>query len=262
MKRSLSMIALFAVWVLTKIVVPDSNIMAAEVAEDGNRLRNAQAESSQRKQRLRMRGPSGVFLLRQAELYRKLGNFDAAESVTEELLAWTEATLGSDHPEAATRLMDLGRLCMEQEKFAAAETHFRRALAVMEDNYSRDRIELVPALGALAGLYRSQARYAEASALYYRAISIAVYTSGSESLLTLKVLREIAELHRREKKYDMAEPYYRYVLGVIRKTGDSNHSERPIAEAAYASMERERNSLVTSRYAAPNTIGTSLRAKD
>ncbi len=74
--------------------------------------------------------------------YRRLGEYEKAESVMTECLDFCKETLGPDHNMTITVMIDLGILLSYDERFQEAETLFRDALDLGLKNLKHDN-ELV-----------------------------------------------------------------------------------------------------------------------
>jgi tetratricopeptide (TPR) repeat protein len=84
-------------------------------------------------------------------------------------LAIREKTLGSEHPDTATSLNDLGRLLSDQGDFAGARPLLERALAIREKALGSEHLDTATSLNDLAFLLQAQGESSGARPLYERA---------------------------------------------------------------------------------------------
>jgi serine/threonine-protein kinase len=110
-------------------------------------------------------------LVRLGRLARLSGRGDA-EVVFRRALLIREARLGSDHPEVADLLNDLGTSLAAHGRFDEAEALLRRALATEERRWGKDDPRVARVLHNLSGIALYQGRTEAAEQLLDRALAI------------------------------------------------------------------------------------------
>src|SRR5262249_32158308 len=106
----------------------------------------------------------------------------------------TEHALGSDDPDTATSLLNLGVLYRYMGDYAKAEPLHLRALSIREQALGRDHPHVAGALNNLAALYRARCEYAKAEPCYLRAVKIREKVSDT-SPDTASTLMSLGALH-------------------------------------------------------------------
>src|SRR6476469_7015670 len=96
-------------------------------------------------------------------------NFAAALVEAQKLEQVVRARFGTNHPNYAVALNNLGIVTWKQAKYGEAEGLYRRALAIKEGVLGPDHPEVGRDLNNLALVYRDQGKYGEAEPLYRRA---------------------------------------------------------------------------------------------
>jgi tetratricopeptide (TPR) repeat protein len=148
-----------------------------------------------------------------------------AESLLQRALDIRERILGPDHPDTATSLSDLARLCQTQGKYEPAKTLNERALAVREKILGPEHPDTATSLNNLAGLYQDQGRYAEAEPLYRRALEIKEKALGPEHPNTGTSLNNLALLYDNQGRYAEAELLCRRALEITEKALGPEHPD-------------------------------------
>jgi tetratricopeptide (TPR) repeat protein len=84
-------------------------------------------------------------------------------------LAFDEKSYGSEHPEVATDLNNLGEVLTASNRLAEAEPLYRRALGIWEKSFGLEHPTVGIALAHLASLQAERGNWTEAAALRRRA---------------------------------------------------------------------------------------------
>jgi tetratricopeptide (TPR) repeat protein len=77
-------------------------------------------------------------------------------------IAFREKALGSNHPDVAGSLNNLGFLYKKQGQYAQAEMLYMRSLAILEKTLGQNHPDVVNSLVNIAALYRKTGREADA----------------------------------------------------------------------------------------------------
>ena len=146
-----------------------------------------------------------------------------AEPLYKRAIAIGEQTLGSEHPDLATRLNNLAAHYWKQGRYDEAEPLQQRALAIDEKALGPDHPDVAIDLNVLALLYQAEGRYAEAEPLQQRALTISEKTLGPDHPTVATRLNNLAELYRNQGKYAEAEPLLKRAIAIGEKTLGPEH---------------------------------------
>ena len=140
-----------------------------------------------------------------AVAYHTQKKYEEAERLYQEGLSAMIAADGSQNPEFAQLLNNLGRLYFDQKRYREAEPHYTRSLALVEESLGKDHPKVTRRLVNLADLYFATGKHSEADAHYRRAISIEEREFGSRHPTTVGRLRSYAVMLRSMNKIAEAE---------------------------------------------------------
>jgi CHAT domain-containing protein/tetratricopeptide (TPR) repeat protein len=135
----------------------------------------------------------------------------------EEKLAFTEKSLGPDHPDVAKRLDDLSFYYTMQGRLREVNLLFRRSLKIREKALGPDHPDLVKNLDDISGIHIFHGRYADAEALLRRSLAIMEKAHGPEHLNVLERYNSLAHFFTSRGRYPDAERLYRHVLAIREK---------------------------------------------
>ena len=175
---------------------------------------------------------------RQVKALLQQGNYQEAARIQEKELAWTEQSLGPDHPSTATSLNNLAELYRNQGAYAKAEPVYLRALAINEKALGPDHFDTATSLNNLAVLYDSQGAYAKAEPLYLRALGIREKALGPDHPDTAQSLNNLAALYDSQGAYAKAEPLYLRALAINEKALGPDHPSTALSLNNLAALYR------------------------
>lgn len=142
-----------------------------------------------------------IDLSNQADLSRRLGHYEEAESLLERALAIHEQHVGQEDLNTAHILHKQGLLAYEQGKCEAAESFFRRTLDRYEQWLGDEHPNTAQILNALAELSRIQGKYEEAEPLFQRALALKKKQFGEMHSSTAASLNGLALLYLQQGKW-------------------------------------------------------------
>lgn len=143
-------------------------------------------------------------------IYDKLGSYSDAISAFEMSLELRKAMLGSDHPDIACLLYNIGVLQMEQQQLLEASSSFRDALRIRRGGAAGQLNDkhIVKTLEKLSSLHKAKGNIQGAIDASREVLSIqeasADYDDVSRKRDTGVTLRSIAELHHALGEMDSA----------------------------------------------------------
>jgi serine/threonine protein kinase len=174
--------------------------------------------------------------------YRRLGEYEKAESVMTKCLEFCKEALGPDHNRTITAMIDLGILLGYDERFQEAETLFRDALNSALKNLEENNEVVIGAKEQLADVLINKAEYSEAKTLLQEAASV---IRGDEKLghkFGPKVLLNLGNILMYEEDYPGAEKIFLELLRDYEKKEDTKNPNYIAAKgnAAWAYMEQRK----------------------
>jgi class 3 adenylate cyclase/tetratricopeptide (TPR) repeat protein len=158
--------------------------------------------------------PGGRLAFRCACYLRERGEYATAELVAKRGLAIQERALGSDHPDVARSLNNLGIVYWQQGRYSEAESLHLRELAIGETALAPGHPELARTLNNLANVYHDQARYEESESLHARALAIWETALGPDHPLVAIGLNNLANLYHDQARYADEEPLHLRALAI------------------------------------------------
>ncbi|MFC2156270.1 tetratricopeptide repeat protein [Acidobacteriota bacterium] len=155
--------------------------------------------------------------------YRRLGEYEKAESIFTECLDFCRETLGPDHNRTITVKIDLGILLSYDERFQEAEKLFREALISAQKNSDHNNELLIYAKEQLAEILIRKAAHSEAKTLLQEALSV---IRGDEELqykFGPKILLNLGNIFMIEEDFPEAEKIFLELLKDYEKKGDTKN---------------------------------------
>jgi CHAT domain-containing protein/tetratricopeptide (TPR) repeat protein len=128
-----------------------------------------------------------------------------------------EKLLGSEHPDVATSLNDLGSMYVDQGSYSQAEQLHRRALEIREKVFGPGHPEVAESLALLGSLRLIQGSLSSAEPLFRRALEIREKSFGPEHQEVAAYLHGLAALYQLEGHFGQAEALYRRALAIREK---------------------------------------------
>lgn len=172
------------------------------------------------------------------------GSDAEAATVYTRVIAITEKTLGSEHPNFTFYLSNQALLYTKQGKYDLAELLFKKALAFTEKLFGKEHPSTVSFIANLVAFLRMQGRYPEAEPLAEQALVITTKTFGEEHAATASSLNSLAMLYVAQGKVAKAELLFKRALTITdKKLGADDLSTAAILNNL-SELYRAQNSLV------------------
>jgi serine/threonine protein kinase/tetratricopeptide (TPR) repeat protein len=179
--------------------------------------------------------PIKAMLLNQlGTTYRRLGEYEKAESIMTECLNFCRETLGPDHNRTITAMIDLGILLSYDERFQEAETLFRDALNSGLKNLKHDNELVIYAKEQLAEILIGKAAYSEAKTLLQEAISVIREDEKLQYKFGPKVLINLGNILLHEEDFPGAEKIFLELLRDYEKKEDTKNPNYIAAKGSVA----------------------------
>lgn len=138
-------------------------------------------------------------------------------------LAIREKALGSDHPDIAVSLSNLGVLYTNQGKYRDAEPLYQRALAIRQKALGTRHPDTAHSMSSLAGVLRWRRKYKEAEALDKDVLAIHLAVFGPNHPATARSYNSLALDYEDQERYVEAEPLFKQALAIERKAFGPEH---------------------------------------
>ncbi len=153
-----------------------------------------------------------------ANAYNAQGRYAEAEPIARRALTIIERILGPEHPDVATRCVNLGALCFSQHKFTEAEELYLRALAICEQTLGPDHPAVANILNNLVPIYRAKGNYGQIELLVKRALDINERVFGPAHPRVALTLSNLGVYYHDQGKYIQAEQFYQQALTIWDQT--------------------------------------------
>ncbi len=155
-------------------------------------------------------------------VYEKLGKLDRADQLLRAALEQRKAFLGSNDPDTAESLVDLGLLRVDQAQFQEAERLIRKGMEKMKRARPPDKEGLAKSTLALGKVLEARATYSSAIPVLDEAVKL-----ESEAKVPLAelaaTLKELADAQFYAGHYDICETLTRRVLDMHRQLYGERH---------------------------------------
>ena len=156
-------------------------------------------------------------------IYRRLGVYDKALPLLEQALASDNAAFGSEHPETAQTLLDLGVVLADKGDYASAAQRLEQALAMRRRLLGNDHADVAVTLSELGRVYQDIGLNQRAEAPQREALSIRRKTLGEEHRETAVSESDLASVLRLKGDLSGAEALLRQCLAINLKTRGEIH---------------------------------------
>jgi serine/threonine protein kinase/tetratricopeptide (TPR) repeat protein len=174
--------------------------------------------------------------------YRRLGEYEKAESVLTKCLDFSRDTLGPEHNRTIAAMIDLGILLGYDERFQEAEDLFRDALNSGLKNFEENNELVIGAKEELADILTRKAAYSEAKTLLQEAISVIRSDEKLQHKFGPKVLLNLGNILMYEEDFPGAEKIFLELLRDYEKKEDTKNPNYIAAKGsvAWAFMEQRK----------------------
>jgi len=171
--------------------------------------------------------------------YRRLGEYEKAESIMTECLDFSRENFGPDHNRTITVMIDLGILLSYDERFEEAEALFRDALDLGLKNFKPDNELVIYAKEQLAEILIGKADYSEAKTLLQEVLSIIRKDERLQYKFGPKVLLNLGNILLLEEDFSGAETIYLELLADYEKKEDTKNPNYIVAKGSMARIFME-----------------------
>jgi len=177
-----------------------------------------------------------------ATTYRRLGEYEKAESILTELLEYCRGTLGPDHSRTINVMIDLGKMMSYDERAQEAEALYRDALSAAEKSLDPESELRIYARVELAENLIGKAEFPEARELLEEALSMIRGSEELEYRFGPKALLDLGNLLVHEEDFPGAEKIFLELLEDYEKKEDTDNPNyiAAMGSAARVFMEQKK----------------------
>jgi eukaryotic-like serine/threonine-protein kinase len=158
-----------------------------------------------------------------AGAFFRIGRYEEAARLREQLQQHFETTLGPEHPDTLRSIGHLGLVYLYQSRFADAEPLLTSALNGIRRSQGPEHLDTLAAMSNLGWLYCEQARYGEAEPLLSQCLETTRVILGAEHPTTVAAMNNLAGLYQDQAQYARAEPLLAGALEISRRVLGAEH---------------------------------------
>ncbi|MEL7500602.1 MAG: tetratricopeptide repeat protein [Planctomycetota bacterium] len=177
-------------------------------------------------------------------LYLVQARYGEAEPLIRRALAINEQIVGSEHPNVAKGLSNLGLLLMRTNRLAEAEPMMRRAMAIDEKVYGAEDPKVARDLNNLGQLLKETNQLAEAEPMMRRAMAIDEKVYGAEHPNVARDLSNLAQLLQETNQLAEVEQMIRRAMAIDERFYGNEHPNYAIRLNNLAAFLLSKNRLV------------------
>lgn len=153
------------------------------------------------------------------------GYLQGEEAGLRQKLKVIESTLGREHPDTLSIILDLGGMAEEQGRYRSAELLFRRVAEARQRVLGNDNLLTADAFFLLGRVFYQQGRYATSERLLRQVLGVYVELLEVEHPVTLSLKEWLGESLWCQGRIDEAAELYREVLRAYQRIHGIEHSE-------------------------------------
>lgn len=154
---------------------------------------------------------------------RLLGSYLEAQTYLEQAVAIRQYVLGTDHPDTARSLYNLGAVLQEQGQYGAAQSYYEQALAIRQRVLGLYHADTGKSLNNLGTVFCEQRQYQEAQRYLEQALAIFHQVLGRDHLHTTWSLNNLGEVLYHQGQYGAAQDYLEEALAIKQRVLGLDH---------------------------------------
>ena len=165
-------------------------------------------------------------LLLKALVLRRLGRYDKAEAISQELLESLEAPenpLDSNQNIKLKVLNSLASALEEQGRYKEAEGHCQLVLELAKKNLGEENVWTLTYMNNLAIILQRQGKYKSAEDMHQQELNLSKRIYGEKDVATLKSMSSLAVAMKAQGKLDEAEEIQCTLLDLRRGVLEDDH---------------------------------------
>ena len=162
-----------------------------------------------------------------ALIHYKLGQYEKAIPLYEQILINSKKLLGEFHPDYGNILTNLAALYLDIGQFDKALPFYEQALSINRIAFGESHPNFATSLMHIAMLYSRKGQFAKALSLYKEALIIYRKALGETHLDVAKCLNNIASIYLKLGQYERSEAILEKVLSIYEKEFGVDHPNFP-----------------------------------
>ncbi|MFZ9691559.1 MAG: tetratricopeptide repeat protein, partial [Phycisphaerales bacterium] len=178
-----------------------------------------------------------------ADLYRRIGLYEAAFPLQESALATRRRVLGDDGPDTLGSISNMGSLLLDQGRLSEAEPYAREALDGFRRVLGDEHPDTLTAISKMGMLLRSQGKLSEAEPYYRESLDGSRRVLGDEHPDTLSFVGSMGVLLYSQGMLSEAESYFREALETSRRVLGDEHRQTLSAIGNMSVLRRSQGRL-------------------
>jgi non-specific serine/threonine protein kinase/serine/threonine-protein kinase len=163
-------------------------------------------------------------------VYRRLGLYDAAETLLLRSLDEARESLGDEHSETLSSMHELADTYRLQTRSDEAEHLLQPNFEARRRVLGRSHPQTLLSMQALADVYRVLGRFQESEKLFLELMEIRRQVYGDDHEVTVSTLKELSRLYVVAGRYAEAEDVARESVEILRRVLGHDHPDTLIAE--------------------------------
>jgi len=140
-----------------------------------------------------------------ALIYDKIGAYEKAKSIYENIHCIIQKKYGDNHPNIEAVKNNLGNIYYQLNNYIKAEQYYLNALNISQSSKQKETFKIARNLNNLAVLYKSTDQYAKAEPYYISSINMYEELYGPYHQYVGAAQNNLAGLYLKNKKYEDAE---------------------------------------------------------
>ncbi len=168
------------------------------------------------------------------------GNYEASDSLNQQVLALDTRLHGERHPRVADDLINLGAIRFQWGRYEEAEEFYRQGLAIIESWYGPVHYRTASALTMLGRALLFKGQLPESDSTLRRSLAIQDRVFGPEHPRIASILNELGSIALRQNQYAVAESHYRRMGSIYLAAYGPDHWLSALANANLGGVYYER----------------------
>ena len=140
-------------------------------------------------------------------------------------LDWMKHSLGTDHPNVAALLGNIGNVCMQMESYDRAHLFYQEVLRIEEKRFGKNHPEVAVTIFNIGTIEYARGRYSKAMTAFQRTMKMQKAVFGVDSALIGVASHSIGEVAERLNDLDQAMKSYQIALEIDQITLGKNHPQ-------------------------------------
>jgi serine/threonine-protein kinase len=194
------------------------------------------------------------------DIYRKLGAYDRAQPLLEEVLEVHREVYHDRPARLASSVNAVANLYLEQGKYDESELLYQQALEMVRDRLGADHLDVAMGCSNLAVLHVRQGRYEEAESLFENALAIRESKLESHHPEVAANLNNLAGLLFLQGRYGEAGPLFERVTEIRRMNLGEDHPEVADSLSNLAAVYNQTGRLVEAESCFREALAVQERA--